>query len=170
MKKPPVAKIFKVLAVIVALLLGVLVLLTLPECCRIRAMIINNSRYPVEGVTLTLRDQHIWSGGMGQLDDQRICVPQNVDGVFDIKGQYTDTGEWFAGYSGYVYSYDERIHLLLIEDDGIRRVSWRDPPRASAVSFSKEFLVQIGALFLRSMSCLDYHLYREFCGEPEADW
>ncbi len=80
--------IFRVLAVLLVLLLLVVVGLTLPECSRLRVMVVNNTPEPVEEVTLKLGGEIIWSGRLAGLRGKRISVLRRLNGYFSIEGRY----------------------------------------------------------------------------------
>ena len=149
----------KVLVAIGILFVVALLLLTLPDCAKLRAMVVNGSSSDLEDVTLSIRDRVVWSGRLGISEGRRIEDAEGEEGVFMLKGRYARFGIRFEGVSDYVTDYDQRIHLFLIKDDGVHAGEWRDPswPPSKEMTIRDEVRV-FGALFLDVMSCVDYDL------------
>ena len=161
MKMKAVAvRVFRVLAVLFVLLLLVVVGLTLPECSRLRVMVVNNTPEPLEEVTLKLGGEIIWSGRLAGLRGKRISVLRSLEGSYDIKGRYGGTGRWFEGTYGYATPYLSDQDLLLIENDGVRYASWwwSDLKSIDDMTFW-ENVTDFLDLGLVVMSCADYELW-----------
>ncbi len=159
---------FKVLTAIGALFVAGVVLLTLPDCDKLRALIVNDSSSELEDVTLSIRGRVVWSGRLDTSEGRRIAVAVRANDPFLLTGRYAKTGIRFEGYSSYARYYDRRIHVFVIDEDGVHPASWFDPPLAS----SEEPGVlsnasRIGALFLDVMSCADHALWTSIRGSPE---
>lgn len=152
--------LFRVLAVLFVLLLLVVVGLTLPECSRLRVMVVNNTTKPVEEVTLKLGGEIIWSGRLAGLSGKRISVLRTQEGYYDIKGRYGGTGRRFEGSYGYTTAYSSEQRLLLIENDGVRYASWWWSDRKSIDDMTFwENVTDFLDLGLMVMSCADYELW-----------
>lgn len=149
----------KVVAAIGVLFVSALVLSTLPDCAKLRAMVVNGSTSELEDVTLSIRDRVVWSGRFRAREERCIPIAEGGEGVFVLKGRYARSGMWFGGVSDYVTDYDQRIHLFLIKDDGVHAGEWHDPPWPSSEEMTVVDYVRVfGALFLDVMSCADYDL------------
>lgn len=158
----------KVLAATGVLLVAGLVLLTLPDCARSRVLVVNGSSSELEDLTLTMRGRVVWSGRLDTSEGRRIAVAVRANDPFLLTGRYAKTGIRFEGYSSYARYYDRRIHVFVIDEDGVHPASWFDPPLAS----SEEPGVlsnasRIGALFLDVMSCTDYELWSSIRGSSK---
>ncbi len=158
-------RIFQVFAVLGILLLALLVALMLPDCARLRAMIINNSSSPIEDITLKIRDEVIWSGGLKRFEARRFNLALYTDGNFEVEGRYVGSDKRFKGHSRYVVSHDVRMHLLVIEDDGVHYVSWADPPmpRLDEEDF-RDFVTVFWILGSEFMGCADHDLWKRLKG------
>ena len=145
-----------------------LLLLTLPDCAKLRAMVVNGSSSDLEDVTLSIRDRVVWSGRLGISEGRRIEDAEGEEGVFMLKGRYARSGIRFEGVSDYVTDYDQRIHLFLIKDDGVHAGEWRDPswPPSKEMTIRDEVRV-FGALFLDLMSCADHALWTLIRSSPK---
>ena len=158
----------KVLVAIGIFFVVALLLLTLPDCAKLRAMVVNDGSSDLEDVTLSIRDRVVWSGRLEIFGGRRIAVAEGGEGVFVLRGRYAESGVRFERSSTYVTSFDQFIHLFLVKHDGIYAGSWRDPSRLS----SKEMIILdevriFGALFLDLMSCADHALWTSIRGSPE---
>ena len=152
--------IFRVLAGLLVLLLLVVVGLTLPECSRLRVMVVNNTTKPLEEVTLKLGGEIIWSGRLAALRGKRISVLRSLEGSYDIKGRFGGTDRWFEGSFGYATPYLSDQDLLLIENDGVRYASWwwSDVKSIDDMTFWENVtdFLDLGRMV---MSCADYELW-----------
>lgn len=159
MVKRALVKASKVLAAIGVLLVVGVVLLTLPDCAKLRAMVVNDGSSDLEDVTLSIRDRVVWSGRLRIFEGRHIEDAEGGEGVFVLKGRYARSGLWFEGVSKYVTSHDQRIHLFLVKHDGVHAGSWRDPLWPPKEERGILYGVRkFGAMFLDLMSCADYDL------------
>ena len=90
-------RIFQILAVLGILLLALLVALMLPDCARLRAMIINSNSSPIEDITLKIRDEVIWSGGLKRFEARRFNLALYTNGIFEVEGRYVESDKRLKG-------------------------------------------------------------------------
>ncbi len=158
-------RIFQILAVLGILLLALLVALMLPDCARLRAMIINSNSSPIEDITLKIRDEVIWSGGLKRFEARRFNLALYTNGIFEVEGRYVESDKRLKGRSGYVISHDGQMHLLVIEDDGVHYVSWADPPMPRLDK--EDFWDSVTVLWIwgsEFMGCADHDLWKRLKG------
>lgn len=140
-------------AVVLVVIGGILGLLVLRDCARLKIIIVNSTDSVLENVSVFEGDAHPfvhWSGRLRPDEVRRIRVTEHVGADLRLRGKDAVTGRAFDGLWFYADTdaFPGATYLFLVERFGVHTARW-EADRAWIDPLN------LGSLFLEEMACLD---------------
>lgn len=159
MRKRIFTKGIPVSAVILVVIAACLGLLVLPDCARLKIIVINSTTDNLENVSVTdsmAPGYAHWSGRLRPGDVQRIRITARLWADVRLRGTNVAAGREFDERSFYASTdlFPGRTFLFLVEDHGIHTAMWEADKSWIALPWP-------GSLFLQEMACLDHVIWSE---------